>query len=173
VNGILLYLLDANVFIDANRDYYSFDMVPEFWEWLLHMGVNDKIKIPIEIYEDITEGSKKDKLTDWIKQSHARDALILDEAAQVNLVQRVTMEGYASDLTDIEVDMIGSDSFLISYVLAKPGERCVVTTEVSKPSRKRANRHIPDVCRQLGVRSCNTFDLLRTLGFNTRWKSHP
>lgn len=34
----MLYLLDANVLIDANRDYYPLDRVPEFWEWLEHQG---------------------------------------------------------------------------------------------------------------------------------------
>ena len=32
---IMLYLLDANVFIDANRDYYPLDRFPEFWDWLV------------------------------------------------------------------------------------------------------------------------------------------
>ena len=30
----VLYLLDANVLIDANRDYYPIHRVPEFWDWL-------------------------------------------------------------------------------------------------------------------------------------------
>lgn len=34
----MLYLLDANTLIDANRDYYGLDSVPQFWEWLIHMG---------------------------------------------------------------------------------------------------------------------------------------
>lgn len=29
-----MYLLDANVFIDAKRRYYSFTVCPGFWEWL-------------------------------------------------------------------------------------------------------------------------------------------
>ncbi len=31
----MLYLLDANVLIDADRDYYPIDRVPEFWDWIL------------------------------------------------------------------------------------------------------------------------------------------
>lgn len=34
----MLYLLDANVLIDANRDYYPISRVPEFWDWLVHLG---------------------------------------------------------------------------------------------------------------------------------------
>ena len=32
------YLLDANVLIDADRDYYPLGRVPEFWDWLLHQS---------------------------------------------------------------------------------------------------------------------------------------
>jgi len=34
----MLYLLDANVLIDANRDYYPIARIPEFWEWLVYHG---------------------------------------------------------------------------------------------------------------------------------------
>ena len=34
----MINLLDANVLIDANRDYYPIERVPEFWEWLAAMG---------------------------------------------------------------------------------------------------------------------------------------
>jgi hypothetical protein len=30
----MIYLLDANAFMEASRLYYSFDMVPAFWTWL-------------------------------------------------------------------------------------------------------------------------------------------
>jgi len=34
----MLYLLDANTLIDAKRDYYPIDRVPEFWSWLIFQG---------------------------------------------------------------------------------------------------------------------------------------
>lgn len=43
------YLLDANVLITADRDYYSVDRVPEFWEWLIHHADNGVLEIPNEI----------------------------------------------------------------------------------------------------------------------------
>jgi len=52
----------------------------------------------------------------------------------IPLVSKVTDEGYAPDLTDDEVEKIGRDPFLIAYALAAVGERCIVTTEVSKPA---------------------------------------
>ena len=78
-------------------------------------------------------------------------------------------DGYAPDLTDVEVEAIGLDPFLITYALHDRQNRCVVTTEVSKPRRTRHNRHIPDVCNTLGVQCINSFGLVRVLDFSTNW----
>jgi len=66
----MFYLLDANVLIDANRDYYLINRVPEFWEWLIHMGGLGRVKIPIEVYKEITNG--KDELSQWAKNEVQR-----------------------------------------------------------------------------------------------------
>lgn len=165
----MLYLLDANVLIDANRDYCAIKRVPEFWEWLANVGMKGLVKIPLEVYEEIKDG--QDDLAKWAKDSDISTALLFGEEADVSLVSRVTDEGYAPDLTDDEIEKIGRDPFLIAYALAARLERCVVTTEVSKPKRQRANRHVPDVCNDLEVRWCDTFELLRALDFSTDWKT--
>ena len=165
----MLYLLDANVLIDANRNYYPIYRVPEFWDWLVHVGSDGRVKIPFEVYEEIKEG--KDDLARWAKVDEVEEALLLNEEAQRAFVSRATNEGYASDLADDELQRVGRDPFLIAYALAALGERCVVTTEVSKPSRQRANRHVPDVCNDFGIPCCNTFEFTRALDFSTSWKS--
>lgn len=165
----MIYLLDANVLIDANRDYYPLQRVPEFWEWLENAGENGQAKIPLEVYEEVSDG--KDDLATWLKQEHIKTALLYQEEVDVSLVAHATDQGYASDLTDDEVVKIGRDPFLIAYALENLVSICVVTTEVSKPRRRRANRHLPDVCADLGVRCCNTFEFVRALDFSTKWNS--
>ena len=135
----MLYLLDANVLIDANRDYYPIARVPEFWEWLEHKGLEALVGIPVEVYDEIK--GRTDDVGKWAKQQEVEEALLLDEEADVSLVSRVMDQGYASDLSDDEVEKVGRDPFLIAYALARPRDRCVVTTERSKPSRQRANRY--------------------------------
>lgn len=162
-----LYLLDANVLIDAKRDYYPLDMVPEFWEWLVHMAQQGTIKVPQEVYDKLTDGNQDD-LANWLKDN--KSALLFDEEADAEIVNMVTEQGYAPDLTESEVGMLNEDPVLIAYALVDTEQRCVVTTEVSRPSRIRANRHIPDVCRDLDVSCCNTFTLLRDLRFRTDWR---
>ena len=63
----MLYLLDANVLITANRTYYPIDQVPDFWSWVHHQGVTSNIKLPREIMEEVKAGRKdKDPLIDWL-----------------------------------------------------------------------------------------------------------
>ena len=168
----VLYLLDACVLIDANRDYYPIERVPEFWDWLLEMGKLDRIKIPQEFYEEVIfprpQKDKKDPLVEWLKTY--KETLVLDEEAVVELVTRVTEQGYASDLTDDQVLKIGRDPFLVAYALVDVENRSVVTTEHSSPKRRRANRKLPDVCDDFSVQCINTFALIQELDFRTGWR---
>ena len=169
----MLYLLDANVPITAHNLYYPVDAVPEFWAWLAHMGANGSIKLPLEIYEEIKDGGTdvaKDLLFGWIKNEAVKSAILLDEEVDPAIVAEVINRGYAPDLTDDEVEQLGRDPFLIAYALAAPADRCVVTTEVSKPGKTRQNRRVPDVCNAMGVSCCDTFAMLRALRFTTGWK---
>lgn len=168
----VLYLFDANVHITASNTYYPIDQVPEYWAWVRHQGTTGKIKIQLEIYEEMLVGRKNDdSLLDWLKEKDNQAALLLDEAVDVSLVQRVVSDGYAPDLTDSELEEIGRDPFLIAYSLVDKEKRCVVTTEVSKPSKQRQNRKVPDVCKFFSLECCNPFQVNRALGFHTAWTS--
>lgn len=168
-----LYLLDANVLIRAHADYYPIDKVPEYWEWLVHMGQQGHIKIPAEIYDEIKEGpddGEKDLLYAWLQEDAHRDALVLPDEAQGAIVQKVVDNGYAPDLTDDELEEIGRDPFLVAYALAMNPRPNIATLEVSKPKRVRKNRKLPDVCDSLGVDWCTPYKMNKELGFSTSWK---
>ncbi|MGA7136582.1 MAG: DUF4411 family protein [Terriglobales bacterium] len=167
----MLYLLDANILIAAANTYYGISRVPEFWGWLQHQAASGHVKLPIEMYEEVLEGRQKDdELLDWVKDDKNRPALILDEMLNPELVRRVVAEGYANDLADDEVEKIGRDPFLIAYAFGN-AERCIVTTEVSKPRKQRHNRHVPDVCQSLKVSCCGPWELNEKLGFKTGWQA--
>lgn len=170
----MLHLLDANVLITAHSLYYPVDSVPEFWAWLVYKGNAGDLKMPIENYEEVKDGGKdaeKDLLFGWITAEDVTKALLLNEPVDPELVAHVINNGYAPDLTDDEIVQIGRDPFLIAYALASPATRCVVTTEVSAPSKRRQNRRIPDVCTTMGVTCCNTFVMMKALGFKTGWSA--
>jgi hypothetical protein len=164
----VLFLLDANVLIDADRDYYPLARVPEFWDWLQYQGEIGTVKVPLEIYEEIIEGDGD--LVVWLKRPEIRLALVLAEDSEATRVSAVLATGYAPDLSDDELQKVGRDPFLVAYASVATDLRCVVTTETAKPSKQRANRHVPDVCVANGVQHCNTFELTRRLDFSTRWR---
>jgi hypothetical protein len=169
----MLYLLDANVLITANNQYYPVDRVPEYWDWLHHVCSNGHVKLPVEIYEEVKAGpaEERDTLFAWLQQEDIKKAMVLSGAANLTHVRHIIAKGYASDLTDAEVEQIGRDPFLIAHAFADRGSRCVVTVETSQPSKQRQNRKIPDVCKAMGVRWCDPLTFGLDLGFSTNWKA--
>ncbi len=163
----VLYPLDANVLIDAQRDYYPMDRVPEFWGWLVEQAASGIVKIPDEVYRKMIDAD--DQLAAWLKLN--RQDLLLDGDLPAHALSQVLADGYAPDLSEVEVEAIGDDAPLIAHALMVPEARTVVTTEHSRPNRTRANRHIPNVCADMGVPCMNTFDMVRRLDFSTDWRT--
>ena len=153
--------------------YYPIGRVPQFWDWLVAMGERGLAKIPQEIFDEVVNPlpppDRRDAVVGWLKEHQG--SLLLQEAARKDLVSRVTEQGYADDLTEEEIEKVGRDPFLIAYALADIQERCVVTNERSRSTQRRANRHVPDVCRHFDVRCLNIFELIRELDFRTDWRT--
>lgn len=164
----MLYLLDADTLITGDRRAYPLARFPVFWDWLVHQGATGRVKIAVEQFEEVTTG--KGDLVDWLKGASVRAALVLDEEADPAVVAQVVAQGYAPDLDEQELEQLGRDPFLIAHALREPGRRTVVTFEVSKPSKRRANRKVPDVCRAVGVPCCDLYRLIRDLDFTTDWR---
>ncbi len=163
----MLHLLDADTLITGERDAYPIDRFPVLWDWIVHQGTANRIKVAREQFDEITTG--KGMLADWLKLGEVKAALLFDEEVDPALVARVVYEGYAPDLTAAEIQRIGQDPFMIAHALRHPKQRRVVTFEVSKPSKKRANRKVPDACQAVGVTSCNLYRLIKDLDFSTGW----
>lgn len=159
----MLYLLDANVMIRAHEDYYSIDRIPQFWTWLASLGEAGTVKIPYEIYGEIAVSTGL--LHDWLTDVAISKVMLFDQKIDPANLNAVLTQGYAPDLNDSEIEEIGQDPFLIGYALADVANFTVVTKEVSAPSKQRANRRVPDVCKTFGIRSINDFEFYRELNF--------
>lgn len=62
--GNRTYLLDTNVFIEAHRRYYAFDICPGFWDWLLHQ---QEVSRAVSIDRVRGELATGDTLEEWLK----------------------------------------------------------------------------------------------------------
>ena len=172
----MLYLIDANVVIDANRDYYRIGKVPEFWEWLAYNCEQGRIEMPQEIYDEVNvesvgDGQPDKEFLNWMREH--KDQILLKETSRQRLVNEILTTGYdGPNLTEIDIGEIGRDPFFIAYAYAsKERKRTIVTTEVSAPSKKGKNRKVPDVCKQFGIPCIHTYDLTRVLNFSTSWRT--
>ena len=158
------HILDANVLINADRDYYPIEGIPQFWNWLVVQGRQGNIKILQETRDEITGDNV---LNNWLKKPEVVEDLIVEHDS-LSLVKRVIRLGYDLDALDEDhVQKLGRDPILIAYALHDVPNRRIVIDEVSKPSKTFANRKIPDVCRKLKVPCSNGFALYRALNFNT------
>lgn len=161
-----MHLLDANVLIRADADFYPLDRIPQFWDWLIEKGDDGDVKIPSEIHYEIAVGNGA--LADWVVDNDVKNALLLDETADPALVRQALDNGYQAqnaDFDDGELQKIGRDAFLVAYCLADT-ERVIVTREVSKRTKRLGASKLPDACDDCGVNWTTDYELYRLLDFN-------
>ncbi len=179
----MLYLLDANVLIDAHDKYYPIDQVPQFWDWIIENARQTRIKMPFEMLAEVKAGQPNrnkelddDKLLLWLKSENREKDLRYIESPNREFVNKVFKNGYElAHPTEDELRKIGKDPLLIAYAMAVPNS-CIVTLENKQvnttDAMKKHKRSIPFVCRKLNIRSINTFELIRELKFSTARRQH-
>ena len=169
----MIYLLDADVLINAERDYYPRKRVPEFWEWLLHHAESGTVKTLKRISSGLKQtpspGRPEDPLSEWIRAHEA--SLTIGPPSQV-AVLRVWTDGYQQGSSALHLPSVDDDAFLIAAALTAPGERTVVTME-KRSNKTGLNRRIPQVCDIVGVNCIDTFRFIRELDFRTDWRAKP
>ena len=162
-------LVDENVLINASRDIYPPDRIPEFWRWLRHWVDKGRVRtlkrITKRLKHDAQPGKPEDELSRWIR-NHERELCV--EHPHKDAVDRVLRDGY--EVTSLADMSRGdpNDVFLIAAALAAPGKRVVVTMEdPHRRAKKGRKRRIPYVCDRLGVKRASLFRMLRELDFRT------
>ena len=162
------YILDANIFIEAKRRYYAFDLCPGFWDSLLHHNKKDNLKSIDRVKKELLEG--KDDLAAWSKKAPDLFAptdskfVLVDYGA---IIQWAQNQKRFTDAAKSEFAR-GVDAWVIAY--AKAYNAIVVTQEVSAP-RSRKDVKIPDVCKHFNIKYTNTFDMLQELGIVFYWRT--
>jgi len=63
MNAPLGYVLDANVFIEAARRYYAFDLVPRFWTSLEQLAREGRLRSVDRVGRELARG--QDRLAEW------------------------------------------------------------------------------------------------------------
>ena len=156
------YVLDANVFIEAARRYYAFDLAPKFWDSLLHHAANGRIQSIDRIGKELKRG--KDELARWVANHFDHAFVSTDETDVVGVYTKI-MNWVVKEkqfLDTAKADFAnGADGWLLAYAKVKS---CVVVTHEAMALDARHKVPIPNVCLAFNVPFVDTFEMLRTLG---------
>lgn len=162
MTGVSVYLLDANVFIQAARQYYAFDIAPRFWDALITEAANGRVRSIDRVKGDLDKG--KDDLKNWANchfhqwfdSTDAGDVL----AAYKSIMIWASQQNQFTDAARAEFAS-GADAWVVAYAKARG---CVVVTQERFDPNVKKKIPIPNVCRAVNVDYMDTFQLLRTLG---------
>ena len=157
-----VYLLDSNVFIQAARRYYAFDLAPRFWEALVLQADAGQIRSIDRVKSELKRG--KDGLATWAIEAFSAAFASTDDTDVIRsfaeIMTWVQAQGQYSDAAKADFAR-GADGWLVAY--ARLNNCVVVTHEVLDPNVRR-RVPIPNVCEVFGVIFMDTFEMLRALG---------
>lgn len=160
--GDPVFLLDANVFMEASRRYYAFDLAPKFWNSLVVHAGEKRIESIDRIKLELDRG--KDNLATWANGHFHSAFASTDDVDVVESYRKIMVwVGVHKQFSDsAKADFAtGADGWLVAYAKAKG--RIVVTHEVLSPDAKR-RVPIPNICQEFKVTFIDTFEMLRRLG---------
>ncbi|XBS69909.1 DUF4411 family protein [Acerihabitans sp. KWT182] len=159
----MTYILDANIFIEAQNTYYCLDVCPGFWDFLGERFSTGELISIRNVYDEIAY--KDEYIFDWLKDRKSFFGSVDDEQTQiyfgqvVNYVQK-EYTSRKSNNPNINIFLGGADPWLIAK--AKALSATLVTHEI-KAGLGSYKPKIPDVCENFGVSTIRTNDLLRSL----------
>ena len=152
-----MYILDANVFIEAKQTWYAFDICPGFWDWLVGAADDELIASTPAVYEELLpfedELSEFARANDHIFFEHSRE--LFDATKVVNQ----WVESHAGFSRAHKASFLaGADPEVVACGMLTGA--CVVTHEklVGEDSTK---VKVPNVCKAHDVEYMRAYDMLR------------
>jgi Domain of unknown function (DUF4411) len=153
----MAYLLDTDVFVQAHRMHYPFDVCPGFWSWIDHAHSEKKLFSVKDIRDEIL--ALEDELSNWVK---SRNGMFLprtdgDTYESLKLLSGWVEEHYNAAAQE---EFFGAaDFFLVGYAHAH--SHTVVTHEVFAMGYK---VKIPAACKAMDVGCITPFQMLQREG---------
>lgn len=158
----MIYLLDANTYIQAKNTYYHMDICPAYWDWLdkqFEAGVIFSIKM---VKDELKSGD--DDLANWVKIRDSHFIPNNDEDTQNAFAQvaATIMQGNYN-LANRDNFMAKADPWLIAKAMTLGAT--VVSQENRVPLNSKSVK-IPNICDIFSVQCINTFQFLQELKAN-------
>ncbi len=162
------HVLDADVFIEAKRLYYDFDVFPGFWDWLAYRRETGDVLSVEAVGDELCRGT--DRLADWAREMGSEFFVPPDERTIAAFAEVAAWaESQSYERAAIDEFFRSGDYYLVAH--AKAHAQIIVTHEVVKNTPKKIK--IPNVCKGLGVRYMSIFQLLRETGARFDLRKEP
>jgi hypothetical protein len=158
------FLLDTNVFIQAHRKYYPFDVVPHFWIKLVELFDKGQIFSIDKVKNEICSRTNPDSLSSWCLNNLSKD-FFLDSSSCIDMYAGIMRwldlnQHYNDTAKQMFAKTDEADPWLVAYAINF--DFILVTEETSEPKRK-GKVKIPDVCIHFGVRCITMIEMFREL----------
>jgi hypothetical protein len=158
------FVLDTNVFVEAARRYYAFDIAPPFWEELVRQA-NAGLIISIDrVKGELDLG--KDELAKWANghfQAYfdsTADEAVVNAYREIMVWANQQMQFNDEAKADF-ARADNADAWVVAYAKVKG---CVVVTHEQYDKNIRRKIPIPNACQKFGIPYVDTFEMLRRLG---------
>lgn len=164
------YLIDSNIFIEAHRRYYAFNLCPGFWQSLVWLHGQDRVISLDRVKNELSD--EGDSLDEWAKNTMpasgfapSNDPIVVEWFGKIQIWAQ-----NHSQFTDAAKEEFAqvADAWLIAY--ARAHGLILVTHEQFKPGVKK-RIPIPNVCNQFDVPCANTFEMLTSLDVKYHWET--
>ncbi len=155
-----MYLVDANVLIEAKNRYYAFDIAPGFWKWL-DRAHQQAVACSIEaVRDELLEGD--DELAQWAR-TNVSFFRPIDQGTTTHFSTLTAWAASRNFTQSALVDFTGNNADYLLVAYAREHQHVVVTHERPQPNA-RARVLIPDACIAMDVTTVDTFHMLRQSG---------
>ena len=152
----MVYLLDANIFIQAKNLHYGMDFVLLFGTGLIKNNSKQKLFSIEKVCDELK--AVEDNLSKWAKERGTQFFLKPDESVLTALVEVshwINEQDYEEGAKNIFLQ--GADYYLIAH--AKSKKYTVVTHEAIAKTKKKIK--IPNVCIGLQIKYMTVYEMLR------------
>lgn len=159
-----MFLLDANVFMEASRTYYSEALAPAYWTWVAAQHAAGNLASIAAVRNEIDDGRGAGHLKKWAK---SLPPTFWVQPTQPSVTAMAVLSAWTMDPTRTytaaarRAFLQEADYLLISEALG--GGHVVVTREKSSPEAKKRVL-IPDACAGVGVECREPFKVYEHLG---------
>ena len=157
-----MYLLDANIMIEAKNRYYGFDICPGFWTWVQTSHAQGRVYSTVAVRDELLRGN--DDLAAWVRTLPATFFFPSGAGTVPHLTNLANWANSSQQYvpTAKATFLASADYYLVAQ--GRETNYAVVTHELPSNGTKRIK--IPEAANHLGVRILSPFEVLRREGAN-------